>query len=224
MRQSLYKYFIDRKWAEAFLDGEILFRSLSYFRDLEDGGVRNDKNEGVSVYRPEGGLVVNNMTQGTKFTLPGSAFESRVSQEEIFVYCTSKVLSEEIATRFKASAPQKFLSGEKINPMRRNSENPIISNSNKEKGEGGSKLRVRPCNHIGQSPAWELLRLYAFYASETNNEKLPAKSGRRYTKGISRRAPTGALFRKHRFYWEKWCARSDSNTRPCASEAHALSS
>jgi len=23
---------------------------------------------------------------------------------------------------------------------------------------------------------------------------------------------------------EEWCARSDSNTRPCASEAHALSS
>jgi len=33
MRHSLYKYFIERKWAEAFLDGEVLFRSLAHFRD-----------------------------------------------------------------------------------------------------------------------------------------------------------------------------------------------
>jgi hypothetical protein len=28
---------------------------------------------------------------------------------------------------------------------------------------------------------------------------------------------------KPRFYWEKWRAWGDSNARPCASEAHALS-
>ena len=39
-RRSLYKYFSERKWAERFLDGEILFRSLAYFRDYEDGNIR----------------------------------------------------------------------------------------------------------------------------------------------------------------------------------------
>lgn len=52
MRHSLYKYFDNRKWAEAFLNGEILFRSLSYFRDCEDKVARGDPNEGTSIFRP----------------------------------------------------------------------------------------------------------------------------------------------------------------------------
>ena len=28
-RRNLYKYFSERKWAEAFINGEVLFRSLS---------------------------------------------------------------------------------------------------------------------------------------------------------------------------------------------------
>ena len=38
------KYFSERQWAERFLDGEILFRSLSYFCDYQDneGGDRNE--------------------------------------------------------------------------------------------------------------------------------------------------------------------------------------
>ena len=58
-RRNLYKYFSERKWAEAFINGEVLFRSLSYFRDYEDNSVREDHNEGTSIYRPEGGLIVN---------------------------------------------------------------------------------------------------------------------------------------------------------------------
>jgi hypothetical protein len=101
MRQSLYKYFSDRKWAEAFLKGEVLFHSLAYFRDYEDEGIRNDKNEGTAIYRPEGGLVINNITQGKTFISPGSAFESRANPEEIFVFCTSRVLSDELAARLE---------------------------------------------------------------------------------------------------------------------------
>jgi hypothetical protein len=88
-RRHLYKYFSERKWADAFLDGAVLFRSLSYFRDLEDKNVREDENEGVSIFRPEGGLVVHNQTQGTTFTLPDHALETVVKQSEIFVFCAS---------------------------------------------------------------------------------------------------------------------------------------
>ncbi len=63
MRHSLYKYFTNRKWADAFLDGEVFFNSLTYFRDYEDANVREDKNEGSSVYRPESGLLITNHTQ-----------------------------------------------------------------------------------------------------------------------------------------------------------------
>ena len=42
MRHSLFKYYDQRIWAEKFLDGELLFRSLAYFRDCEDA-VRGDE-------------------------------------------------------------------------------------------------------------------------------------------------------------------------------------
>jgi len=45
-RQEPVQYFSECQWAERFLDGEILFRSLSYFRDYEDSEVRGDRNEG----------------------------------------------------------------------------------------------------------------------------------------------------------------------------------
>jgi hypothetical protein len=69
MRHSLHKYFTDRKWAEAFLEGEVLFRSLAYFRDYEDEGedekIRKDCKEGNLVFGPPGGLLMSNQTQAT---------------------------------------------------------------------------------------------------------------------------------------------------------------
>ena len=103
MRHSLYKYFTERKWAEAFLDGEILFRSLAYFRDYEDENVRKDKGEGNSIYKPAEGLLVTNQTQGKTLTLPGYAFEATANQEEIFVFCTSRSLNDELRKRFEAT-------------------------------------------------------------------------------------------------------------------------
>ena len=84
--------------------GEILFRSLSYFRDYEDNNVREDQNEGTSIFRPEGGLIINNLTRRTTFTLPGYALESAAKQEEIFVFCVSRSLTYELRERFKAIA------------------------------------------------------------------------------------------------------------------------
>lgn len=104
MRHSLYKYYSELKWANAFLDGNLLFRSLSYFRDLEDNNVREDQNEGTAIFRPEGGLIVNNLTQGKTFTLPGHAFESAANQKEIFVFCASRSLTDELRKRFRAVA------------------------------------------------------------------------------------------------------------------------
>ncbi len=104
MRHCLYKYFTERKWADTFLDGEILFRSLSYFRDYEDNSVRGDQKEGTSVFRPEGGLIVTNHTQGTAFTMPGFAFEATAKQDEIFAFCVSRSLTDELRTKLKAVA------------------------------------------------------------------------------------------------------------------------
>ncbi len=102
MRRSLYRYFDDRRWADAFLAGELYFRSLAYFRAYEDGQVRGDRNEGVSVFAPAGGLVVVNRTQGTSFTLADHRFESSVRQDEIWVYCLSRVRTAALAAEFGA--------------------------------------------------------------------------------------------------------------------------
>jgi hypothetical protein len=102
MRHSLFKYFSERKWAEAFLDGQVLFRSLSYFRDHEDKGVRGDQDEGTATFRPVGGLIVNNLTRGTTFTLLDHSFESAAKQGEIFVFCASRSHNDERRKQFEA--------------------------------------------------------------------------------------------------------------------------
>ena len=104
MRHSLYKYFTNRKYADAFVDGEVFFHSLAYFRDYEDENVRGDKNEGNSVYRPAGGLLITNHTQAKTFILPDFAFESTANQEEILVFCVSRSLTDELRKGFKAVA------------------------------------------------------------------------------------------------------------------------
>lgn len=95
----LYKYFSEGRWAKAFLRGELRFRSLAYFRDYEDNNVREDANEGMSLYRPHEGLIVENQRQGRTFNLSGHALESAANQEEIFVYCTSRSLTHELWKR-----------------------------------------------------------------------------------------------------------------------------
>ena len=103
-RHSLYKYYSDQRWADDFLDGKLLFRSLAYFRDYEDKQVREDQKEGTSVFRPAGGLVINNLTQGKTFVAPEWGFESSAKHEEIFVFCLSRSLTDERRRRFNAVA------------------------------------------------------------------------------------------------------------------------
>lgn len=110
MRQrNLFKYFSELKYAESFRDGELLFRSLSYFRDHEDNNVRSDKNEGTSVIRPSAGLIVNNLTQEKILTLKDFSFVSSVKQHEIFVFCMSRSFELRIFKEFSAVACVKIV-------------------------------------------------------------------------------------------------------------------
>jgi hypothetical protein len=102
MRHRLYRYFDQRQWGDNFLAGKLLFRPLSYYRAYEDHQVRGDKNEGVAVFQPAGGLVVTNLTQSTTFTLPNHRFESAADQNEIWIYCMSRVRTAELAAEFGA--------------------------------------------------------------------------------------------------------------------------
>ena len=99
-QRSLFKYYAERKLAEAFLDGRFRFWSLAYFRDLEDNGVRGDANEGTGIFHPDGGLQVMDETQGRSFTLPSHAFTSTARCDEIFVFCMSRLVSAALWDKF----------------------------------------------------------------------------------------------------------------------------
>jgi hypothetical protein len=99
---KIYKY-LATEYAERLVNrGEMLFRSLSYFRDLEDGGVRQDEFEGTLRHRPKGGLVITKES-GEQVTLP-HRFESIAKEEAIFVYCFSTELDPSLAQAFGADA------------------------------------------------------------------------------------------------------------------------
>lgn len=99
----LFKY-MPIKYARSFLEhGEVLFRSLSYFRNYEELHTRGDQNEGRRLYHPENGLEITRVASGEKSLVPG-AFVSRVKEREIFVFCLSSVFSMDLAREFNATA------------------------------------------------------------------------------------------------------------------------
>ena len=101
-KRSLFRYYAEQKWADAFVDGRMRFWSLSYFRDREDKGVRGDANEGTGIFAPEGGLEINNHTQGTRFSMPAHAMTSRAVCDDIFVFCASSTFSARLWDEFGA--------------------------------------------------------------------------------------------------------------------------
>ena len=99
----LFKY-LPSKYLDAFVGrGEVLFRSLSYFRNYEELQVRGDRHEGKRLFEPPQGLEVTKVDTGEKLLLPW-AFESSVKEREIFVFCLSLHMSSELAEEFKADA------------------------------------------------------------------------------------------------------------------------
>jgi hypothetical protein len=99
---SIFKY-IPEQYLEAFLNnGELLFRSLSYFQHYEDN-VRGDKSEGARLYKPESALEITKTQTGEKVLLTGGAFQSNVDADNIFIFCASRVLSKDLASAFNCN-------------------------------------------------------------------------------------------------------------------------
>ena len=99
---SLYKYLPEQYVAPLLREGAVLFHTLSYFRDYEDAQVRGDEFEGTKLYRPANGLEVTLVATQEKVVLPHS-FESSAHEDDIFVFCLSTILSQELATQFKTN-------------------------------------------------------------------------------------------------------------------------
>jgi len=99
---SIYKY-IPEQYVEGFVRrGELLFRSLSYFRDYEEQQVRGDKYEGTRLHQKKEGLVLTMVESGETRIFNGS-LESKAQAEDIFVMCLSTELSAQLARDFKAN-------------------------------------------------------------------------------------------------------------------------
>lgn len=99
---SLFKY-MPEKYLDGFLkNGELLFRSLSYFQDYEDT-TRGDEFEGVKLYKPTSGLEITKTETGEKILLQDATFKSHVNTDVIFIFCASNLLSNELATDFKSN-------------------------------------------------------------------------------------------------------------------------
>lgn len=88
--------------AEAFLDGEIYFRPLSYFVEIEDGNIRGDQLEGRSIYQPSEGLSILKVGDETSIVLKDHRFVAEVETSDIFVFCLSQSLSLNIWDKFNA--------------------------------------------------------------------------------------------------------------------------
>ena len=100
-KMKIYKY-LQEQYLDSFVNkGQVLFRSLSYFKGYEDH-IRGDQFEGTKKFKPTNGLEITKTT-GERLTIPYS-FESTVKTDDIFVFCVSKVRSKELAQEFDANA------------------------------------------------------------------------------------------------------------------------
>jgi hypothetical protein len=104
MSKRLFRFFDDARWAEQMVLGSLRFRTLAYYRDYEEQRVRGDDNEGVSVFRPDQGLEIDNQTQRRQFVQVDGAFEAEIRAGEIFVYCLSRSDTSRIREEFNARA------------------------------------------------------------------------------------------------------------------------
>lgn len=109
----LVRYF-PAEYAHAFIErGEVLLRSLSYFRDYEDDGVRSDENEGTLVHHPREELRVTLVASGEQLQLP-HRFEATAREGDIFIYCMSTELSRDIAMRFRSDTAVEIVESTKF--------------------------------------------------------------------------------------------------------------
>lgn len=84
------------------MDGDVRFKSLSYYHRIEDGAVRGDENEGSVCTQPEAGLVLHNHTQGYTQVIPAGAFRANAKSDEIFILCASNSMKNDLRVRFEA--------------------------------------------------------------------------------------------------------------------------
>lgn len=101
MAVRLYKY-MPSKFVDSFLNGRLLLRNLSYYRQCEDPA-RGDLYEGRHIDRPGGGVVIER--QDPYLRVEGDfAFINSTRVEQIFAFCVSTAHAPELYDEFKCDA------------------------------------------------------------------------------------------------------------------------
>jgi len=96
----IFKYFAREEHARDLIDnGRVRLCTLGTYHVFEDEEVRRDPSDGLLRYKPEGGVTIN---QGDRTFRTSLAFVSVVKVNDIYVYCMSNKLSEELAARFNS--------------------------------------------------------------------------------------------------------------------------
>lgn len=95
---SIFRYFAKEEYAHDLIHrGRVRFCTLGTYHVFEDKEVRRDPSDGLLRYKPDGGVKIN---QGDRTFQNNMAFVSVVKVNDIYVYCMSNKLSEELAARF----------------------------------------------------------------------------------------------------------------------------
>jgi hypothetical protein len=97
----LYKY-LPIEFAERFVQqGEVLFRSLSYFRAVEHAA-RGDEAEGIHIDAPDNDMTIEADT-GVR-VVGRFRYLRSINQERIFAFCCSTQLDEKLFVEFNSDA------------------------------------------------------------------------------------------------------------------------
>jgi len=97
----LFRYFSNESYAKDFIKGMVRFQPLAFFQAFPDE-TRGDRFEGVSLYRPPGGMQVTRLN-GEQITGQIESYQASVDASKIFIYCLSRTLNTRLAIEFNAN-------------------------------------------------------------------------------------------------------------------------
>lgn len=100
---KLYKYLPAQFVSDVREKGVLLFRSLSYFQRLEGDAARGDYFEGMHVDHPDNDVTIPVLDTGQ--VIKGDmAYLNQTKSEDIYCFCLSTELSDELVRAFGATA------------------------------------------------------------------------------------------------------------------------
>lgn len=107
MKHKLFKYVSNLDHAKLLISGKVFHRTLGYFRDYLDASAKQvigDEFESTRIFRPVDGLEVSNLSSGTSGLLDMAYEYSVRASGEIYIFCTSLRMTEELKREFGAVA------------------------------------------------------------------------------------------------------------------------